>query len=128
MKVAGVCSGGLHSFRLGEANCNQVKRLAKFDGQFAVSPRAVRYHEIQQTTFLTRRLHFKQFRPHRNRDAGAAGFHDERRRGLSSWEEIDLLSFRAYYDKGKKLLGSKQWTGSQPEFQPMRWIEGKATQ
>ena len=62
MKVVGVRSGDLQSFRLGDANCNQVKRLAEFDGQLAVGPRAVRSHKIQQTPFLARWLHFKQFR------------------------------------------------------------------
>lgn len=26
---------------------------------------------------------------------------------LSSWKNVDLLSFRAYFEKGEKLLGSK---------------------
>ena len=45
---------------------------------------------------------------------------------LASWSELDLLSFRAYHDKGQKLLGSKQWAGPQPEFQRLRWLEGEA--
>lgn len=62
MKVVGVRSGDLQSFSLVDSKCNQIKGLAKLNGQLAVGPRAVRYHEIQQTPFLTCRLHFKQFR------------------------------------------------------------------
>lgn len=40
---------------------------------------------------------------------------------LVSWRELDLLSFRAYYDKGKKVLGSKNWAGPQPIFHGLRW-------
>lgn len=40
---------------------------------------------------------------------------------LASWRNIDLLSFRAYYDKGRRLLGSKQWAGPQPTFRELRW-------
>ena len=40
---------------------------------------------------------------------------------LSSWKDLDLLSFRAYYDKGEKLVGSKSWLGSQPLFQRLWW-------
>lgn len=43
---------------------------------------------------------------------------------LSSWKNVDLLSFRAYYDKGGKLLGSKSWAGSQPVFKKL-WWEGR---
>lgn len=45
---------------------------------------------------------------------------------LTSWNDLDLLSFRAYHDKGQKLLGSKQWVGPQPSFQGLRWIKGDA--
>ena len=45
---------------------------------------------------------------------------------LDSWKSLDLLSFRAYYDKGEKLLGSKQWAGPQPKFQILRWIDSEA--
>ena len=38
MKVVGVHSGGLHLFQLRRPNCNQIKGLAKFDGQLAVAP------------------------------------------------------------------------------------------
>jgi hypothetical protein len=40
---------------------------------------------------------------------------------LSSWSNVDLLSFRAYYDKGEKLLGSKNWAGPQPMFKKLWW-------
>jgi dienelactone hydrolase len=42
---------------------------------------------------------------------------------LSSWKNVDLLSFRAYYDKGEKLLGSKSWAGPQPVFKKL-WLQG----
>jgi len=40
---------------------------------------------------------------------------------LSSWKNVDLLSLRAYYDKGGKLLGSKNWAGGQPKFRKLFW-------
>ena len=40
---------------------------------------------------------------------------------LSSWKTVDLLSFRAYYDKGEKVLGSKDWAGPQPTFRKLCW-------
>lgn len=40
---------------------------------------------------------------------------------LTSWKEIDLLSLRAYYDKGETLIGSKSWSGPQPVFRQLRW-------
>ena len=40
---------------------------------------------------------------------------------LSSWRSVDLLSFRAYYDKAEKLVGSKSWAGPQPELRNLRW-------
>lgn len=40
---------------------------------------------------------------------------------LSSWRNIDLLSLRAYYEKGEKLLGSKSWAGGQPMFRKLWW-------
>jgi hypothetical protein len=40
---------------------------------------------------------------------------------LSSWHHVDLLSFRAYYEKGEKLLGSKTWAGGQPAFRKLWW-------
>jgi dienelactone hydrolase len=40
---------------------------------------------------------------------------------LSSWKHINLLTLRAYYDKGGKLLGSKSWAGGQPKFRDLRW-------
>jgi dienelactone hydrolase len=44
---------------------------------------------------------------------------------LSSWGHVDLLSFRAYYDRGVKLLGSKGWAGSQPVFGKVWWDGGE---
>ena len=35
----------------------------------------------------------------------------------------DLLSFRAYYEKGGNLLGSKSWAGGQPKFRKLWWQE-----
>lgn len=40
---------------------------------------------------------------------------------LSSWEELDVLSFRAYEERDGNLLGSKTWQGSQPEFRRIEW-------
>jgi dienelactone hydrolase len=40
---------------------------------------------------------------------------------LSSWKNVDLVSFRAYYDKGEKLIGSKNWAGQQPVFRKLYW-------
>ena len=40
---------------------------------------------------------------------------------LTTWENVDVLSFRAYYDRGGKLFGSKAWTGSQPVFRKLFW-------
>jgi hypothetical protein len=40
---------------------------------------------------------------------------------LSSWKNVDLLSFRAYHEKGEKLIGSKSWVGSQPVFRKLWW-------
>ncbi|MEQ8790842.1 MAG: acetylxylan esterase [Pirellulaceae bacterium] len=42
---------------------------------------------------------------------------------LSSWQNIDLLSLRAYYEKSDTLLGSKSWTGPQPTFHKLSWRE-----
>lgn len=40
---------------------------------------------------------------------------------LSSWKNVDLLSLRAYYDKGEKLVGNKSWAGPQPVFKKLWW-------
>ncbi len=40
---------------------------------------------------------------------------------LASWQNIDILSLRAYYQKGEKLMGSKQWQGPLPQFQKLYW-------
>ncbi len=44
---------------------------------------------------------------------------------LSSWKNVDLLSFRAYFEKDGKLLGSKSWKGPQPSFHQLRWTTGQ---
>ena len=36
---------------------------------------------------------------------------------LTSWERIDLLSFRAYHGN----LGSRNWAGPQPSFKKLNW-------
>ena len=40
---------------------------------------------------------------------------------LESWQNVDLLSLRAYYEKGDKLVGNKSWGGSQPVFRKLWW-------
>ncbi len=40
---------------------------------------------------------------------------------LTAWKNVDVLSLRAYYDKGEKLLGSKNWVGTQPAFRKLWW-------
>jgi len=40
---------------------------------------------------------------------------------LAAWKNLDLLNFRAYHDKGGKLLGSKRWAGPQPWLKKLRW-------
>jgi hypothetical protein len=40
---------------------------------------------------------------------------------LSSWKNVDILSLRAYHEKGDKLIGSKNWAGRQPTFRKLRW-------
>lgn len=42
---------------------------------------------------------------------------------LTSWKNVDVLSLRAYYEKGGKLLGSKSWAGPQPVFKKLWWNE-----
>jgi len=44
---------------------------------------------------------------------------------LSSWKNVDLLSFRAYIEKEGRLLGSKSWKGPQPNFHELRWTTGQ---
>lgn len=43
------------------------------------------------------------------------------RERLASWQNIDILSLRAYYQKGEKLIGSKQWQGALPQFNKLYW-------
>jgi hypothetical protein len=40
---------------------------------------------------------------------------------LSAWQNVDLLSFRAYSERGEQLLGSKAWDGPQPVFTKLWW-------
>ena len=42
---------------------------------------------------------------------------------LKSWEQADLLGFRAYYNerRGKAKFGTTQWAGVQPKFRNLRW-------
>lgn len=40
---------------------------------------------------------------------------------LTSWSHVDLLSFRAYFDDGERLWGSRSWAGRQPVFRSLRW-------
>lgn len=40
---------------------------------------------------------------------------------MSSWQDADILSLRAYHDKGKRLIGSKAWQGPQPKMRNLRW-------
>lgn len=42
-------------------------------------------------------------------------------KALASWKNVDLLSLRAYHDKGRELLGSKRWDGPQPSCHELRW-------
>lgn len=41
---------------------------------------------------------------------------------LASWKNVDLLSLRAYHEKGGQLLGNKKWTGPQPVFRKLSWL------
>ena len=40
---------------------------------------------------------------------------------LSAWKTVDLLSFRAYSERGDRLLGSNTWEGPQPVFTKLWW-------
>jgi hypothetical protein len=52
-------------------------------------------------------------------------FTDRDGRPLASWDQIDLVSLRAYHNRGETLLGSKSWAGPQPVFQKIWWQAGK---
>ena len=41
---------------------------------------------------------------------------------LAAWQNVDVLSLRAYRDKAGKLIGSKNWAGSQPRLMSLRWL------
>jgi hypothetical protein len=43
---------------------------------------------------------------------------------LPTRKNVDVLSVRAYYDRGEKLLGGKTWPGSQPAFRKRLWQGG----
>ncbi len=40
---------------------------------------------------------------------------------LRSWESVDLLSLRAYFDKDGRTYGSRTWAGPQPVLQKLWW-------
>lgn len=40
---------------------------------------------------------------------------------LTSWKHVDLLSVRAYFEKGRKTLGSKVWAGDRPKIRRLWW-------
>ncbi|MCA9053879.1 MAG: hypothetical protein KDA75_08580, partial [Planctomycetaceae bacterium] len=40
---------------------------------------------------------------------------------LSSWDQIDLLSLRAYHKTEGRTLGSTNWAGPQPQFLKLYW-------
>ena len=46
---------------------------------------------------------------------------------LKSWEQLDLLGFRAYHELGKgqgaTLIGTRRWKGRQPLFRNLRWAK-----
>jgi hypothetical protein len=43
---------------------------------------------------------------------------------LKSWENVDLLGFRAYHEtKAKMRIGSEKWVGPQPTFQKLYWVQ-----
>ena len=41
---------------------------------------------------------------------------------LAAWQNVDVLSLRAYHDKAGKLIGSKNWAGGQPRLMSLRWL------
>lgn len=44
--------------------------------------------------------------------------------GPASWQTVDLLGLRAYVEADGKVLGSKNWAGTQPRFRNLRWEGG----
>lgn len=50
-----------------------------------------------------------------------ARFRDADGTALASWDELDLLTLRAYHEKGPTLLGSKNWSGPRPVFRQLSW-------
>jgi len=47
----------------------------------------------------------------------------DKQQPLTSWEQLDLLGLRAFYQQrgSDKIFGSNRWKGPQPRFQNMRW-------
>jgi hypothetical protein len=47
----------------------------------------------------------------------------DKQQPLTSWEQVDLLGLRAFYQQrgSDKIFGSNRWKGPQPRFQNMRW-------
>ncbi len=48
-------------------------------------------------------------------------FKNDEGTALASWQNVDLLSLRAYHEKNGTLLGSKSWAGPQPVFRKLWW-------
>jgi len=46
----------------------------------------------------------------------AGDFKTEEGETLNSWQNVDLLSLRAYHEKAGKIIGSKTWAGNQLLF------------
>ena len=48
---------------------------------------------------------------------------------MTTWQNIDLLGFRAYYEerRGETQFGSTRWVGKRPEFREIRWIQQRGT-
>jgi hypothetical protein len=40
---------------------------------------------------------------------------------LKDWEQIDLLSFRPYFERGTYFVGRRDWPGTQPVFSRLGW-------
>ena len=40
---------------------------------------------------------------------------------LAGWQNVDILSLRAYHENNGKLLGSKTWAGDPPQFRKLWW-------
>ena len=40
---------------------------------------------------------------------------------LATWNDIDILTLRAYLERNQTLLGSKSWVGDPPVFRKISW-------